>query len=687
MTPLTNHLPSLLGFFLLFVCLRATAQEQWASQVIGASSAYANAKKPTQFQAVQVLGKPRKLPSFGSSPCVWSPATQNNTKTEWIHVGFNQPMRIQQVAIAESHNPGAVSAVYAYDGQKREYLLYQNEKPKPLSVQGRVFHVFVEKTDYLVHSVKVMLNTAAVPGWNHIDAIAISPSNVPVEARIAVVDDELTNAEVERLPGTINTEYDEIFPIISPDGKTLYFDRKNHPDNFKDPTVFKETGKINDDIWYAELVGGEWQQAVHMSAPLNNVHHNYVCSVTPDGNTLLVGNVYLKDGTAAGGVSMSHRTPDGWSFPEKLQIDNYSNLNRYSEFSLASNGKILFLAIERDDSFGDRDIYVSFKKEDGRWSEPKNLGPDVNTAATELTPFLAADGYTLYFASLGYSGYGSADMYVSRRLDDSWTRWSEPLNMGSSFNSPDWDASYTVDASGEYAYFVSYKNSTAQSADIFRARLPQKAKPKPAVIVYGKVFNAKTGEGIQAEIAYESLKSGTEIGIASSSPKDASYKIALPAGENYGFWAKAKGFLALTENLDLNGIEAYAEIERNLYLTPIEVGQSVRLNNIFFVQSEAALMEESFPELDRIVRTFLDNPSLEVVLEGHTDLGGDPILNMQLSKQRVEVVKSYLVRKGVRASRIETEAYGSTRPLSRARDPESMKLNRRVEFKITKIEK
>ncbi len=660
-------------------------QVQWASKVFAVSSAYSDIKKPTQFQPDQILGKPNKLPSFGSSPCAWSPSSQNRPYEEWIKVGFDVPMKVQQIAIAESFNPGSVSKIYAIDGNNNEYEVYRNDDVKPLKVKGRMLRVFISETIYKVVALKAMFKTDAVPGWNQIDAIGISPSTNPINAQIAIVD-ETANAKIERLPDFINSSYDEVFPVISPDGNTLYFDRKNHPKNAIDPVAYQETKRINDDIWVSVRKNNEWQPAQKLTEPLNNAYNNYVCSVTPDGNTLLLGNVYLKNGETAGGISISKKTENGWGFPEKVHIEGYSNLNRYSEFSLASNGKVLLLAIERSDSFGDRDIYVSFKKSDGVWSAPQNLGKDINTAATELTPFLAADGYTLYFSSLGYSGYGNADMYVSRRLDNSWARWSEPQNLGPSINSADWDASYTLDAKGEFAYFVSYKNSNNASADIFRAQLPQKAKPKPAVIVYGTVYNSKTKEKITAQIVYENLKSGNEVGIASSDPKNAEYKIALPSGENYGFWAKAKGFISLTENIDLTELDEYAEIQKDLYLTPLEVGQSVRINNIFFVQSKPTLLTESYSELDRIAQTFIDNPTIKVTLEGHTDIGGNPILNMKLSRERVEVVKAYLVNKGVPTNQIDIEAFGSTKPLSRKRDAQSMKNNRRVEFKITSIE-
>jgi outer membrane protein OmpA-like peptidoglycan-associated protein len=365
-------------------------------------------------------------------------------------------------------------------------------------------------------------------------------------------------------------------------------------------------------------------------------------------------------------------------------IKNYVNESKYCEFSLSNNRKVLLLAIKGKDSKGSKDIYVSFYEADGKWSEPLNLGSDINTASIELTPFLASDGHTLYFSSYGYSGYGDADMYVSRRLDDTWTNWTEPMNLGPTFNSSVWDASYTIDAKGEYAYFVSYKNSIGRSADIFRAKLPQSVKPEPVALVHGTVYNSKTKEPIGGEITYEILATGKEAGAALAEPGTGKYKITLPLNQTYAFWANAKGFLAIDENISLKNLHEYKVIKKDLYLTPIEVGQTIRLNNLFFVQSTDSLLQESFPELNRMAKVLDENPSLEIVLEGHTDIGGSPIKNMELSKQRVQVIKLYLMKKGISGNRIGMKAFGSTQPITRLRDEVSKKLNRRVEFRIVK---
>jgi outer membrane protein OmpA-like peptidoglycan-associated protein len=662
---------------------------QWANRILGVSSQYPGAGVVGQYSAEQALGKPNVLPSHGSSACAWAPLKEDNRYEEFITLGFARPMAIRQVAVAENCNPGAIARVYVYDEAGTEYLLYRNLFTKPVPEEGRMFCVITELTPYKVAAVKLILSTIDVPGRNQIDAVGITASTVQVEAAINLPSKDsefgpMMAAKVANLGPGVNTTYDELLPVVSPDGRTLYFDRKNHPDN-----VQGSSPEPNDDIWVSQLSrDGTWGPAKHLGEPLNNQSHNYVCSVTPDGNTLLLANKYMREGVSVGGaaVSISHRLgPDEWSFPQEVQIKDYYSLSKHSEFSLASNQQALLAALERNDTYGDRDLYVCFRLNDTLWSEPKNLGPQLNSAAMEMAPFLAPDNQTLYFASNGRSGYGSMDIFVARRLDDSWTKWSEPVNLGPTVNSPNWDAFFTIDAKGENAYFVSYNNSLGPSADIFRASLPREARPAAVVLLTGKVANAKTGEPLSAQVFYETLPLGTAAGSADADPVTGEYKIVLPYNDTYGILAKAPGFLSISENIDLKQTGDYQEVKRDLLLVPIEVGQSIRLNNVFFEQGTANLLAGSFPELDRIAELMTDNPQMRIELEGHTDIDGPVALNLKLAEDRVRVIKKYLSGRSVPPGRIKTTAIGPKRPITRKRDEASKQLNRRVEFKVLKF--
>jgi outer membrane protein OmpA-like peptidoglycan-associated protein len=328
--------------------------------------------------------------------------------------------------------------------------------------------------------------------------------------------------------------------------------------------------------------------------------------------------------------------------------------------------------LQRWDSNNDRDLYAIFMRDDGTWTAPMNLGPTVNTLAEEGTPFIAADGKTMYFYSWGYSSYGQSDMYVTRRLDDTWKKWSEPENLGPDLNTPGWDAYYTLTASGEYAYFVSEKESYGLS-DVFRAKLPQALRPAPVVLVSGTVIDKKTGKPLEATIKYELLPGGKDVGVAHSNPVTGEYKIILPAGAMYGFRAETKGYIPVNENLDVKKVKEYSEVTRNLELVPPEVGSVVRMNNIFFETGKSELKSESNAELDRLVESLKTSQTMELLIAGHTDNVGNDNSNKALSDA-----------KGIKSDRLKTSGFGKSKPVATNDTEEGRQLNRRVEFTITK---
>ncbi len=654
------------------------ANVQWASKVISFSSQYSKMEKSAQM----VLGRPNVLPRGGDANTAWAVKEKSGQECPdpaYIKVGFEKPMMIQQVAIGESFNAGAISEVIIYGTEKgQEQIIYKGQ-PSPAPQNARMFNIFLpQMTEFYVEAVMVKLEPQKVAGWNEIDAIGISDAvNDTMKAIINVVPN-LKFADVpERLPATINTIYDEVAPMISPDGKTLYFDRKKHPDN---------AGGFNDedDIWVSNFKDGKWTDAQNIGYPLNNKFSNFVQSITPDGNSLLLGNIYNKDGSMNAGVSMTYRTKTGWAFPEEQYIDDFYNQNQYANYFLSNDGRVLIMAIERKDSYGGLDLYVSFLKEENHWTKPKNLGPVINTYVNDYSPFLAADGVTFYYSTSGYPGYGEEDIFMVKRLDDTWENWSEPQNLGNQINTDQSDTKYNIPASGEYAYYSSTKGSIGKN-DIYRIKLPQKVKPKAVVLISGTVLNEKTNQPVDARIIVEELPGGKEVAVARTDPNTGEFKIILPAGKKYGFRAIALGYFEINKNMDLTDIDEYTEIEdETMRVSPIEVGSVVRLNNIFFDYAKATLKPESFPELDRVVKFLEENKTLELEIAGHTDNIGSDQTNQKLSQARAQSVVDYLIVNGVDKSRLIAKGYGESRPVAFNNTEEGRAMNRRVEFKVLK---
>ncbi|WP_051359751.1 OmpA family protein [Adhaeribacter aquaticus] len=367
---------------------------------------------------------------------------------------------------------------------------------------------------------------------------------------------------------SVNSKYTEVRPVISPDGKTLFFARQFHPQN-------KGGARDDQDVWYATLQDASantWSKAVNLGSPINNRAPNGVCAVTADGNSLLVINTYNADGSLEGdGVSISTRTANGWSLPVKVNIDNYYNNNPDNvDYFLSYSGKILLMAVERRDGLGDQDLFVSFLQASGNWSKPLNLGKQVNSRKADFAPFLAADEKTLYFASEGHKGYGKSDIFYTKRLDDTWQNWTVPVNMGRSVNTSDWDAYFTTTASGQQAYIVSSKNGTEGSRDIFRMDIKEKFKPEPVILVKGRVLDSETNLPLNAKIIYRSLVDGKEIGTARTNPVDGSYTIVLPGGKDYSFQVESVGYNTVDDKIIGTSTVAYNEKTKDIRLVAKE---------------------------------------------------------------------------------------------------------------------
>ncbi|MBK9531449.1 MAG: OmpA family protein [Chitinophagaceae bacterium] len=502
---------------------------------------------------------------------------------------------------------------------------------------------------------------------------------------------ETTIIKIENLGEGINSENPEMRPTISADGNLLFFIRQNDPANIQYATV-----PNSQDIWYSRRDStGKWSAAKHLSAKVNASHYNAVYWISPDLNTILLKGSFI-DGQYYGmGVSMIHKRRDNsWTNAEMLKIRNFNKFSTTPQMgaSMGQDGKtLLFYMTDKKGSF-DNDLYVSFAEGNDIWTAPKSLGKKINLPDyNEMSPFIAADGVTLYFSSDRPGGIGENDIWMSKRLDDSWTKWSEPVNLGRPINTEGSEAFFTLDAGGEYAYLTSSDGAFGAS-DIVRVKLLEKEMPDPVVLVSGNVYNAKTKEPLTASLVYETLPDGTEAGKGVSSPVDGSFKMVLPYDKNYSIRASADKFFAISENLKLDSLikAGYKEIHKDLYLVPIEIGQVFRLNNVFFDFDKYDLRPESYLELDRVVGFLNEYPNIEIEMSAHTDSKGADDYNMTLSDNRARSVMDYIISRGIAKTRIISQGYGETKPVAGnshadgTDNPEGRQLNRRVEFKILK---
>ena len=498
----------------------------------------------------------------------------------------------------------------------------------------------------------------------------------------------------------VNSRYDENNPVLSPDGNTLFITISNHPSN---------VGGIKDpgDIWISQRIGSDWSAPVHGGSLLNNRAYNAVAGISADGQQLFLHGHYAASGGGAKtqGISISRNTGSGWSRPENVTIPYFMNKSGLLGGMVTPDNSVFIFSAISYGSFGVDDIYVCLKT-DGKWSEPKNIGSAVNTQFQELAPSLSEDKKTLYFSSNGRKGFGSFDIYSASRLDESWTNWSVPQNLGPQINSEGRELYYhaypgfgfalytstlSSDGYGDLKVFAPDEPLPAKDTAIYASIDPEKAvdpssgeslaeENTPSVLkVYGKIVNAKSGEAVPAKISFASPGLAEVSAVANTD----GYSVEVAPSE-YAVKIEASGYISAMEKLDVHAFEMKA-LEMNFRLQPVEVGTMVNLKNVLFAQGKTDILAESYPELDLVVSFLRENPTVRIELMGHTDGRGVPSDNVKLSQERVNKVKAYLVSKGIEGRRISGKGFGGSRPIASNDTEESRRMNRRVEFVIRRF--
>lgn len=519
--------------------------------------------------------------------------------------------------------------------------------------------------------------------------------------------------KVEPLNNGINTtQYDEISPVVSIDGKTLYFTRVGHPifdrtlkldganiatqldvtgyeNKLKniysriagEPILNPQSSKFNQDIWIAESIFDDFEKISHPSYPLNNALPNSVSALTPNGNELVVINKFSQYGGLDKGFSITRKTSNNeWTFPEPIEIKNYSNNNSDVNLAMSADGNILILSMQRSDSYGDNDLYVCFKIGHNQWSEPQNLGPKVNTAYRETTPFLSEDGKRLFFSSNRKGSLGGSDIFYLIRTGDNWEDWSVPYRFVEPINSDADDSQPYFNSATGYLYFSSNREG---SLDIFKAEL---MPPNPIqVTVKGRILNSKTEQKEPARILFSPVGEDHLESVYVSD--DGTFELSLPKGKTYRLIAERPGFTGQEEQLTFRSDYVYYKSHHlDLYLDPMEINTKIELKPIFFEQSKPVVLEESYASLDELADFLNENWTVSIRIEGHTDNQGDKLALQKLSEDRAKAIKDYLVyKKFIQPLRIETVGMGDKKPLNSNRTNELRAKNRRVDVIITKI--
>lgn len=483
----------------------------------------------------------------------------------------------------------------------------------------------------------------------------------------------------------INSASSEYFPGITADGEYFIFTRK------------VDNAIPHEDFFICKLQkDGTWGPAFNIGPPVNTPENEGSVSISADGQFIFFAacnrpkkNTYQgKEGNTRTnpydyfpGCDLYFSRLEGtkWSIPRHLgEVVNSREWE--STPSLSFDGMTLYFSSTRPGGFGGSDIWKSVWTPRG-FSEPINLGPTINTAGNEQTPFIHPDNQTLYFSSNGRAGMGGFDFYFSR-TDDSG-QWTEPVNMGYPINTSGDEKGLLVNRSGTLAYFSSKDRTDGMGeVDIYQFELYPEARPQPLSYVKAIVVDDETGEPLTANAELIDLFSGLSVITTTTNAATGAFLIVLKSNTDYALNVRKEGYLFHSENFALKESKETEPFLIEVRLKKPKVNQQIVLNNIFYDVDSYELKGESKIELDKLAEMLKSQPGMKIEIGGHTDNTGNPNTNKTLSENRAKSVRDYLVSKGIDVNRLTYKGYGATKPIAPNDTDQGRKKNRRTEYKI-----
>jgi outer membrane protein OmpA-like peptidoglycan-associated protein len=478
----------------------------------------------------------------------------------------------------------------------------------------------------------------------------------------------------------INTNGDEYWPCLNAEADELVFTRLIR---------FTENGQKlalpQEDLYRSKKDSGMWHKAISLGLPVNTDDNEGAQCISADGRLLFYTVCGRADGQGSCDIYMSVRKEGKWSEP--VNLGPPVNTGSWeSQPSVSADGRWLYFTSNRIGGKGKMDIWRAEKigtTSEGLpvYGKVSNM-EDINTIGNELSPFIHADGKTLYFASDYWPGLGGKDLFFVKVENG---RTSKPQNLGYPINTLDNEEGMIVEIAGERAWFTSNRAGFG-GRDIFSFQLPETAKPQAVSYVKGKVIDNKTKKILQPDIKLNDLTSDKVIQHIYPFENEGEFLLCLPPGKNYGLSIEKEGYLFCSKNFDLE--EKYSKtdpLKLTIGLDPIEPGTVTVLNNIFFETDSFNLKPQSKAQLEEILTFMNKNPYLVIEIRGHTDNKGSQAYNNELSEKRAGSVVKYLIDHGIDQNRITGKGYGFSIPVADNSTEEGRSLNRRTEFKILKI--
>ncbi|MEM9680499.1 MAG: OmpA family protein, partial [Bacteroidota bacterium] len=474
--------------------------------------------------------------------------------------------------------------------------------------------------------------------------------------------------KITELPKEINKYKLQYLPAMTVDDNTLVYTKR---DQFSS----------DEDIVVSYKKEGRWSNSISISDKINTSLNEGAATISADGRTMIFTSCDRRDSYGSCDLYMSRKVGDRWSRPKNL--GNRVNTKYWeSQPSLSADGKTLFFASNRPGGFGKRDLWVTYFK-DNFWTNPSNLGENVNSFKDETTPFIHFNNQTLFLSSNSYPGMGGFDLFKVDKVDSLWTH---PENLGYPINTYRDEVALLINAEGDKGYFAKeiQKNREILDSRIVGFVIPEYIRPKKSYFLTGKVVSKETQKPLKASLQIIDISTNELLYNNYSDSITGDYYMVLPRGKDLAGYIKNKGYLYQDFSFSTSQSDYVYSDTINIELIPIQEGESLILKNIYFETNSYDLDDRSKSEIENVHELLLENPEISIEIGGHTDNIGTKEYNKLLSLKRAESVYNALIEKGIKEERLKFTGHGDSRPLNPNTNEINRKSNRRIEFRVLK---
>lgn len=477
--------------------------------------------------------------------------------------------------------------------------------------------------------------------------------------------------EIIHLDSTVNTAENEYWPFISADDSILYFTR----------LISNEKPFLFERMFCSQSENENWLMAEVLSLGGSDEVNEGTLSMSADGRLLFFTACGRPDGLGSCDIFYRLKTDGVWG--PSINAGNMVNSFHWeAQPSVSAYADMLYWASNRPGGLGKKDIWcapiIDIKNGKLQFGEAQNLGRGVNTTDNDYSPFIHADGKTLYYASTGHYGLGNSDCYLSRFDNE---HWQVAVNLGSPINTNFNDDGLVVSPTAHLAVFSSDRvGAFNNSKDLYMMQLPEQFQPNKTGYVKGVVYDLLSNKKLSAKIELSQIETGKNHSLIAD--QHDGYLITLDYHSTYAFNISMPGYLFYSRRFDLTKPSDFNNAEVfNIGLQPIAVDARVVLNNVFFDHNSYDLKPESITELEEIIAFLKMNTKVNIEISGHTDNIGNDAYNLKLSEQRAAAIADYLHQK-IDSKRIQAKGYGAILPVADNKTDEGRRKNRRSELRV-----